>query len=92
MTLGRKTGGRKKGGVNRTTTDVREAIAQVASACAPQIQGWLNQVEDPEKRLRMFSALLEYHIPKLGRTELTGPGGGDLNISINDPTRRPITK
>jgi hypothetical protein len=62
--------GRPKGSINRATADVRQAIAVVATAEAPNISAWLNEIEDPAKRLDLFLRMLEYHVPKLGRLEL----------------------
>lgn len=69
-----KTGGRVAGTPNKATQEARAVIAKVAEATAPKIQGWLNKVaaESPEKALDLFLKLLEYHVPKLARTELTG--------------------
>lgn len=88
MALGRKTGGRATGVPNKATADVRAAIALIAEGNVHAVESWIMAIEDPAKRVDCFLRMLEYHIPKLGRTEHTGPDGGDLHISINDPTRR----
>jgi hypothetical protein len=62
--------GRPKGVPNRTTLDVRQAIAKVAEANAPNVSLWLAEIEDPGKRLDLFLRMLEYHVPKLARMEL----------------------
>lgn len=90
MAKGKKTGGGSRKGVpNRATADVRAAIAMVASETAPKLSAWLAEIEDPAKRLDVFIKLIEYHIPKLSRAELTGQDGGPLQVNIVDPTRRP---
>lgn len=43
---------------------------------------------DPGKALDLAMGMAEYHIPKLARTEVTGEGGGPLQVNIVDPTRR----
>jgi len=73
--------GRKIGALTKTTVDVREAIAQFAKANVEHMGEWLNAVEDPAKRLDLYLRAIEYHIPKLGRTELTGKDGGNINIT-----------
>ena len=82
MALGRKTGGRRKGSVNKTTKDVREAMALIVQGNIENVQKWLEAVPDPGRRLSLFLDLCEYHIPRLSRSELTGEGGGPLQIGI----------
>lgn len=40
---------------------------------------------DPEKAFDLFQKVIEYHVPKLNRTEVTGPEGGPVQqaVSIN---------
>lgn len=70
--------GRPKGMPNKSTSMVREAIANLLERNAPQMDKWLNEVaaEDPYKALDLMNKLSEYHIPKLARTEHTGADGG----------------
>lgn len=70
--------GKPKGAVNKSTQIVREAIANLLERNAPQMDRWLNQVaqEDPYKALDLMNKMAEYHIPKLARTEHSGPDGG----------------
>ena len=78
MAKGVKTGGRQPGSPNRVTRDVRAAIAIIAENNIDTVQEWLHEIEDPGKRLDLFIRLLEYHVPKLARTEMTGKDGGAL--------------
>lgn len=64
--------GRPKGALNKTTGEVREAIAAFASANVDQMGTWLNSIDSPEKKLDLFLRAIEYHIPKLARTEHAG--------------------
>ena len=70
--------GRPKGMPNKSTTIVREAIANLLERNAPNMDRWLNEVadKDPHKALDIIQKLSEYHIPKLARTEVTGADGG----------------
>ena len=80
MAGGKRPGaGRPKGVPNKATTEVREAIAAFASANVGQMGEWLNEVQDPAKKLDLFLRAIEYHIPKLARTEGTGPEGEHLH-------------
>jgi len=66
-----KTGGRKKGSTNKVTRDVREAIAVFAQENVEKMSEWLNQIDDPAKRLDLYLRALEYHVPKLSRAEVS---------------------
>ena len=70
--------GRPKGIPNKSTSIVREAIANLLERNAPNMDRWLNQIaeEDPYKALDLMNKMAEYHIPKLARTEVTGAEGG----------------
>lgn len=72
MAVGVKTGGRSKGTPNKSTAEVREAIAAFASANVDKMGEWLNEIENPEKKLDLFLRAIEYHIPKLARQEVVG--------------------
>lgn len=39
---------------------------------------------NPEKAATMFNNVIEYHVPKLARTEMTGAGGGPLTLAAID--------
>lgn len=80
MAKGRKTGGRAKGVPNKTTTDVRAAIALIARRNIDNVESWLGEIEDPAKRVGLFLDLCEYHIPKLQRT--------DINANITAKTEQ----
>lgn len=82
--------GRPKGAPNKSTAVAREAIAAFVDANAVKLQDWLDRVakNDPEKAFSMFVALVEYHVPKLARTEVTGDKGGPvLHYVISVPPK-----
>lgn len=64
--------GRTKGTPNKSTAQAREAIALLVEANLPKLQGWLDRIaaDDPKAALDTLVKLLEYHVPKLARTEL----------------------
>lgn len=66
------------------TSDVRVMIKLVAERMAPQLQGWMTRVakKHPERALDIYLRMIEYHIPKLVRSELTGPNGSSLNPPV----------
>jgi hypothetical protein len=75
--------GKPKGAVNHSTKLAREAIARLVDGNAERMQGWLDQIAEQEGPLvawRCLNDVLEYHIPKLARTEHVGEGGGPVRI------------
>jgi hypothetical protein len=84
MAKGIKTGGRRAGVGNKTTVDVRNAIALIAQDNAGNFANWLNEVacEDPGKAADLYLKAIEYHIPKLARSEISGVNGGNLIVEI----------
>ncbi len=87
---------RPKGTPNRATARAREAIAAFVDGNASRLQGWLDKgadgviddegkyivKPDPQKAFEMFQSVVEYHVPKLARTELTGADGGPQEMVI----------
>ena len=78
--------GRPKGIPNKATRDVRAAIAQFAEGNVDKLQEWLDRVaaKDPAKAAELFVRVLEYHVPKLARTELSGEIGVRGKLVIHD--------
>lgn len=77
--------GRRKGALNRSTRDVKEAIALFLEANTDRLQGWLDQIaeKDPKAAFDCVVRLLEYTMPKLGRTEVAGNGGGPIIVQLS---------
>jgi len=95
-----KTGGRVAGQPNKATSDARASIALFVDGNAHRLNGWLDMVANgtddvkpnPVKAFEMFQSLVEYHVPKLARAEVSGPDGGaikleNVTITIIDPLR-----
>lgn len=88
MAAGHKTGGRQKGTPNKNTVSVREAIAVFAEDNVGKLQEWLDKIggDDPVKAADLYVRLLEYHVPKLARSEHTGKDGAELfptDVNVN---------
>lgn len=78
-----KTGGRAKGTPNKATARSREALLVIVDGNIHKVQGWLDQIEEKQGALAVLNAfgdLIEFVVPKLQRTELTGEGGGPVQI------------
>jgi len=76
--------GRAKGVPNKSTAAVREAIAKMAELNAPRFALWLDEVaqKSPEKACDIYLRAIEYHIPKLARTEVTGQDGQPVALQV----------
>ena len=63
--------GRPKGVPNKRTILGRQAIADFVDGNAERLTGWLDKVAEdkPEEAFKLFMSVVEYHIPKLARTE-----------------------
>lgn len=75
--------GRGKGTPNRSTVLAREAIGRFVDGNADRLQGWLDQIAEDDGAMaafRCFMDVVEYHVPKLARTEHVGDGGGPVRI------------
>jgi hypothetical protein len=78
--------GRPKGRRNKSTALAREAIASFVDGNSGRIQAWLDEIYDregPKAAFNCFSDMLEYHVPKLARTEVTGADEGPVEIVIS---------
>ena len=82
--------GRKKGIPNKATAQAREAIALFVDGNAHRLAEWLDQVANgdgdakpnPAKAFELFQSVVEYHVPKLARTELTGKDDGPVEMVV----------
>lgn len=82
--------GRPLGTPNKATADARKAIALFVDSNAHRLTVWLDAVAagdldnevkpNPAKAFELFQSVIEYHVPKLNRTEHTGEGGGAMKV------------
>ena len=85
MAKGKRLGGRQKGTPNKATANAREAIARLVDENAQRMQGWLDQIakeDGPQSAWKCMTDVIEYHIPKLSRAELTGEGGKPMQVQV----------
>lgn len=83
-------GGRPKGSPNRATADVRAAIAVFAEGNVHNLAKWIKEVAegsegnrpDPAKAADLYLKAIEYHIPKLARTEVTGDSDKPIELKV----------
>lgn len=76
-------GGRPAGVPNKSTSAAREAIAAFVEGNVDRLNGWLDAiaVDDPDAAFKAFMSVIEYHIPKLARSET------DMTLKITDDTQ-----
>ena len=70
---------------NKATADARKAIAAFVDNNSHRLEGWLDRVaeENPAKAFELFQSVVEYHIPKLARTEHAGDPDAPIQHSIS---------
>lgn len=77
--------GKPVGAVSKSTKNAREAIARLVDDNAERMQDWLDQIAEkdgPMAAWKCMNDVIEYHIPKLSRTELTGKDGENLPTAV----------
>lgn len=70
---------RPKGVPNKATSDAREAIARLVDGNVHRMNLWLDEIHAEKGAQAAWDCMvdvLEYHVPKLARQEVTGPDGG----------------
>ena len=93
MARGMKTGGGSRlGSPNKSTTQAREAIAMFVDGNVHRLAEWLDSVANglpeegikpnPAKAFELFQSVVEYHVPKLARNEVTGADQGPVELTI----------
>jgi len=79
-----KTGGRQKGTPNKINTNVRELLDKLG---CNRLEGLARIAEDEDNpieiRTRAYSELAQYVAPKLRAMELTGAGGGAIEVNVS---------
>jgi len=71
-------------GPSKLTVEFRETVQKLLDGNKDNVAKWLEAValDNPGKALDIMSKLAEYAAPKLSRTEVTGPNGGDIPHSV----------
>jgi hypothetical protein len=80
-----------KRGPAKATKNAREAIARLVDGNAERMQEWLDRIaeeEGPMAAWRCMADVIEFHVPKLARTEHTGANGGPMQVASVEWTVR----
>ena len=73
--------GRQPGTPNKVTLTAKLAIAEFVDGNANKV--YITR-PNPERAFNLFQSVVEYHVPKLARSEISGPGGGVIPIAAVD--------
>ena len=84
--------GRPSGRPNKVTQEARQAIALFVDQNAHRLAEWLDAVAEgditndikpnPAKAFELFQSVVEYHIPKLARTEHAGDANNPIEMKV----------
>ena len=74
--------GRPVGAVNKLPRDLREAFKKLVEDNVDAMTLWLNKIaeKNPAQAMQLILDMAEHVIPKLSRAELTGQGGGPIDL------------
>lgn len=84
--IGKRSRGRPKGSKDKVTSAAREAVTKFVELNVDKFQEWLEEIHDrdgPKEAFKCVENLLEYHIPKLARTEVTGKDEGPIEFVVS---------
>lgn len=88
--------GRPKGKANKATINAREAIASFVNDNSHRLIEWLDAMAndltdedgkiirsgDPKGAFQSYMSVIEYHIPKLARTEHAGDKEAPISFTV----------
>lgn len=79
---------RPKGSKNIRAMRAQNAICHLLDDCANRVADKIVMIleEDPKEGIKLFTALLEFGVPKLQRMDIGGADGDNsININLNYP-------
>jgi hypothetical protein len=83
---GEKKPNQGKRGPSKTTVNAREAIARLVDGNAERMQQWLDEIaerEGPLKAWQCMADVIEYHVPKLSRSDVNLKATGEFKLTLN---------
>ena len=93
MALGRKTGGRKRGTINKRTADSQDRAERVLLMIESDfLEKDIKQLS-ASQRMQLYSDMLEYRLPKLSRAEIkTQNETYNYNVNLSPEEAKKISK
>lgn len=70
---------------NKATTQAREAIAAFVEGNVERLNGWLDEIaatDGAKDAFNCFMSVVEYHIPKLQRTQYADAQDNDMVVFV----------
>jgi len=85
-TTGKKWGGRQKGTSNKITSELRDTIQGILNTNIEKFPEWIAELAltDPAKAIDANMKLMEYILPKLTRTEISGVNGDPIEVDLTN--------
>lgn len=83
--MGKRIGGRQKGTGNKANQNARDAIALFVERNTPRLKDLIEKIEKEEGALAAFKcieSMIEYHIPRIARTEHVGANEGPIEMIV----------
>jgi hypothetical protein len=83
---GEKKRGQGQRGPGRATVNAREAIARLVDGNAERMQQWLDDIAEQDGPLmawRCMADVIEYHVPKLSRSDVNLKATGEFKLTLN---------
>lgn len=81
--------GRPVGSKDKATMALREVVTEFVETNTPRFQEWLEEIKRDHGAIEAFKCvegLIDYCLPKLQRSELTGKDGEKLSVTIKQIT------
>ena len=77
--------GRRKGTPNKITADIRTSIKLLSERNVTGFEALIDRVakKDPARAMDLHLKVLEFNIPKLQRTEMTGLDGAAMSVELS---------
>lgn len=82
--------GRPAGVPNKATQKARDAIAAFVEGNAERLTGWLDRIaeDDPKEAFQCFMSVVEFHIPKLSRSTVSGDKENPITVTLDEKISR----
>lgn len=77
--------GRRPGSPNKITRDIRATITLLSQRNVGELEALIDRVakKDPARAADLHIKILEFNIPKLQRTEMTGLDGAAFSVELS---------